>query len=155
MTELTLIHVNQLGVHTIMKTFTGKYLPIFILLFASVSISSSALAKNESNNLDHVALAVQYENVAREMQAKVEQQKDIFKNKPRTSYLGRNGQRIKKRVTSRIRKYEKAAVENLAKAEYHIKIAAQQAGVDSVAKPGQINEQMNKAKKRLDAEKSL
>jgi hypothetical protein len=138
-----------------MKTMTGKYLPIFFLLIASVSISSFAFAQNERNNHDHLALAAQYENVAKEMQAKVEQQKEIFNNKPRSSYLGRNGQRIVKRVTSRIRKYEEAAKENYAKAEYHIQIAAQQSGAESVAKPGQANEQINKAKKRLNTESSL
>ena len=72
-----------------MKTVTEKYLTIFILLIASVSMSFSAFAKNESNNLDHAALAVQHENVARAMQAKVEQQKYIFKRKPRSSYFGK------------------------------------------------------------------
>lgn len=131
------------------------YFTIFILTVASVLMNSSAFAENENNNLDHAALAVQYENEAREMQAKIDQQKDIFKNKPRTSYLGRNGQRIKKRVTARIQKYEKAAVENLAKADYHTKIAARQEGLESVAKPGQADGQVNKARKNLYEENSL
>lgn len=139
-----------------MKTMTGKYLSIFFLLIASVSISSFAFAQNERNNRDHLALAAQYKNAAIEMQAKVEQQKEIFNNKPRSSYLGRNGQRIVKRVTSRIQKYEEAAKENFAKADYHTKIAAQQSGVESVAKPGQTsNEQFNKAKKRINTESAL
>lgn len=155
MTELVYAYVNQLGAVTIMKTITGKYITILSILFAGALMSSSAIAYNENNNFDHAALAVQYENEAREMQTKVEQQQDILKNKPRTSYLGRNGHRIKKRVMARIQKYEKAAEENFAKADYHTKIAAREAGLDSVAKPGQADGQINKAKKNLIEENSL
>ena len=129
-----------------MKTITEKYLPILILLIASVTMSSFAFAKNESNNLDHASLAVQYENLAREMKAKVEHQKDIIKNKPRSSYFGRNGQHIKKRVMSRIRKYEKAAIENLAKANFHTR---------NTAESGKTYEQTNKVKEKLNREQSL
>lgn len=147
-----------------MKTITGKYLTIFILLIASISMSFSAFAKNENNNLDHAALAVHHENVAKEMQAKAEQHKNTLKNKPRSSYFGRNAHRITKRITYRINKHEKAAEENLAKANYHTTIAAQRAGFEaiaqregfeSVAQPGQANDQINKAKKNINGNKSL
>lgn len=132
-----------------MKTFTGNYFAIISFLIASVFVSSSAVAYNDSNNLDHAALAVKHENMAKEMQTKIAEQQDILKNKPRTSHLGRNGHRIKKRVMSRIQKYEKAAEENFAKADYHTKIAARESGLESVAKPGQADGQINKAKKNL------
>lgn len=138
-----------------MKTISSKYFFIFIFTAACVLMSSFAFAKKEGGNLDHEALAVQYENLAKEMQAKVEQQKDIFKHKPRTSYLGRNGPRIKKRITARIRKYEKAASENLAKAEYHLLIAASQEDRGLVSKPGRTDEQIDKAKKKFDSNQSL
>lgn len=138
-----------------MKNITEKYFTIIIFLFASALMSSSAFAYKESGNLDHSALAVKYKNMAKEMEAKVEEQKDILKHKPRTSHLGRNGHRIKKRVMSRIQKYEKAAEENFAKADYHTKIAAREAGFEPVAKPGQADGQINKARKSLIEEKSL
>lgn len=155
MTELVYAYVNQLGAVTIMKAFTGNYFAIISFLIASVLMSSSAVAYNDSDNLDHVALAAKHENMAKEMQTKISEQQDILKNKPRTSHLGRNGHRIKKRVMSRIQKYEKAAEENYAKADYHTKIAAREAGLESVAKPGQADGQMNKARKNLIKENSL
>ena len=109
-------------------------------------MSSIAFAKSESNDLDHSFLAAQYENLAKEMQAKAEQQKDIFKNKPRSSYFGKNGQSIQKRVKFRIHKYEEAATEYFAKAEYHT-IAA--------AESGKAYEQINQVKEKLNAERTL
>ena len=63
--------------------------------------------------------------LAKEMQAKIEEQKDIINHKPRTSYFGRNGQRIKSHIAYKIRKYEKAAAEYSEQAAYHHVLAEQ------------------------------
>ncbi len=78
-----------------------------------------------SDNAKHDVLATQFENLAKEMQAKIEEQKDIINHKPRTSYFGRNGQRIKSHIAYKIRKYEKAAAEYSEQAAYHHVLAEQ------------------------------
>lgn len=141
-----------------MKTTARKICavyPILVLLIAGVSMNSFASSQNNTGNLDHKTLAAQHESLAKEMQAKVNEQKNILKNKPRSSHFGRNGQRIKSRVASRIHKYEQAATTHLAKADYHLAVAAKQTDQHTAAKPGQANEQINKAKKKLSTDKSI
>lgn len=118
-----------------MKTETRKYFAVFpalALLIASVSMNSFA-----SDVADHDVLAGQFESLAKEMQAKVAEQKDIFNHKPRSSYFGRNGQRVKSHVAYKIRKYEKAAADYLEQADYHHAIAVEQTKLKPVANQNQ------------------
>ncbi|HNP26227.1 MAG TPA: hypothetical protein PKM20_05780 [Nitrosomonas sp.] len=145
-----------------MKTETGKYFLIFsiiILLAACAPMTKFTsvqddeiqfVTQNNKKELNHAVLAEHHKKLAREMRTKVQEQKEILKNKPRTSYLGRNGQRIKKRVARRIHSYEKAVEFNLAKAAHHKKIAQEQANRELFTKPGNAHEQIDKAKFRLN-----
>lgn len=120
-----------------MRTATRKSFFIFLLLALftfSVSISSFA-----SDVADHEALANQFEDLAQEMQAKVEEQKDIVNHLPRSSYFGKHGQNIKSHVADKIRKYEAAAAEYSEQAVYHHKIAAQQTELKSAATTNQAS----------------
>ena len=104
-----------------MKSNTvNKYLLLIPALFFSVSVSTVALAHD---NVDHQAMAAQYEETARVMQGKVDQQVDILKNKSRTSLLGRNGKTTKMRIAGKIHQYSEAVAENLALADYHMKMS--------------------------------
>ena len=114
----------------------------------------TAFSSAQSSDYTHAALAKRYENLAAEMQTKAREQKEILKNKPRTSYFGRNGQHIKKRVAQRIRSYEKAAEINLAKAAAHREIAQEQEKQELFSKPGITNEQIDKAKLRSNSPSS-
>lgn len=118
----------------------------FFLLIACVPVT--ALSSTQNSHHNHAALAEHYGNLAAEMQVKAQEQKEILKNKPRTSYFGRNGQHIKKRVAQRIHNYEKAAEINLAKAADHKRIAQEQAKHEFFGKPGAGSEQIDKAKLR-------
>ncbi len=112
-----------------MKTANKKSFLIFLLLtLLSFGVSMNSFA---SAVADHEALANQFENLAQEMQAKVEEQKDIVNHKPRSSYFGKNGQNIKSHVAYKIRKYEQAAAEYLKQAAYHHKIATEQTKMKS------------------------
>ena len=124
-----------------MKTATQKsfvIFPLLALLIFGVSMNSVA-----SDAADHDVLASQFENLAQEMQAKVEEQKDIVNHKPRSSYFGRNGQRVKSHVAYKIRKYEKAAAEYLEQAAYHHAKAVEQPGLKSVTNQNQTNYSSN------------
>ena len=105
-----------------------------LLVFLALGMSMNAVAGDVVN---HEALASQYENLAQEMQAKVDEQKDIVNHKPRSSYFGKHGQNIKSHIAYKIRKYEKAAAEYSRQAAYHHKIAADQAELKAIATKNQ------------------
>jgi hypothetical protein len=121
----------------LMQTVTKKRFviyPLLALLF--VGLASNAFAADAA---DHHVLANQYENLAQEMQAKVEEQKDIFNHKPRSSYFGRNGQRLKSHVMYKIQKYENAAEKYSQQAAHHNALAAGQGETKSMTKQKQTN----------------
>ncbi|MBX3630977.1 MAG: hypothetical protein KF908_13950 [Nitrosomonas sp.] len=129
-----------------MKTNIGKYLTtlsILALLISGISMNAFA-AQNDQEVDEHEALARQYENLAKDMQAKAQEQEEALKHKPRSSFFGRNGQHIKSHVAYKIHGYEKAAQENLAKAAYHKTMAA-----------GLIDQNINKARIESNHERSL
>ncbi|HBZ29695.1 MAG TPA: hypothetical protein DEO56_03760 [Nitrosomonas nitrosa] len=114
-----------------MKTATQKSFVFFSLLVLLVfGVSTNSFATNAA---EHDALANQFENLAKEIQVKIQEQKEIVKNKPRSSYFGRNGQRIKSHIAYKIRKYEKVASEYSEKAAYHHAKAGEQTGNHAVA----------------------
>ncbi|SFQ11683.1 hypothetical protein SAMN05216419_10665 [Nitrosomonas cryotolerans] len=126
---------------------TGKYskvLSVLVVLLAFAPMSLFASVQDNSNELDHDILAKQHENSARKMQAQIKEQEDILKNKPRGSYYGRTGQKIKSRVAHRIHQYEKIATAHQDKATYHYKMAAEQSN-------GQTSAQINGTKGRSDS----
>ncbi|PTN12140.1 hypothetical protein [Nitrosomonas aestuarii] len=133
-----------------MRTATINYFTI-ISIFALMMIGLPAVAyATEQNtqvnstaiktagNTDHQKLAHYYEDQAKEMQAKIQEQVEAFNHKPSTSFLGRNGQRIKKHVVFKIHEFEKAAAENLQKAAYHNKMAEDQKNRQQFAESGRI-----------------
>ncbi len=141
---------------------TGKSLVIFSLLafFLNTGLSANAFASDEaaavqlanragnSSHVDHVAIAEQHRRLAGEMQTKRDEQVEILRNKPSTSFLGRNGQYLKSRIINKIHEYEQVAQENLAKAAYHSAIAAEQASRNSAGQSGHMSDHLNKARIR-------
>jgi flagella basal body P-ring formation protein FlgA len=69
------------------KSFT--IFSIFALLILGVSANATA-----SSTEEHDVMATQFENLAKEMQAKVIEQKEIVKHKPRSSYFGKMGKEL-------------------------------------------------------------
>ena len=116
-----------------MKTVTKKSFAIFsllTLLIFGVSMNSFAASAAE-----HDALASQFENLAKEMHAKV----DEISHKPSSSYFGKNARRNKSHAANKIRKYEKAASEYVEQAAYHHQLAAGQSELNSVSNQNQTD----------------
>lgn len=101
---------------------------------------NSTFIQNGDRSIDHHTLAKRHENLAKEMQAKVEEQEDILKNKSRSGYYGKNGQHIKSHVAFKIREYKQAVQENLEKAAYYRKLATEKSDRGSAAKMQQNND---------------
>ncbi|MBA2484360.1 MAG: hypothetical protein H0V39_08065 [Nitrosomonas sp.] len=114
-----------------MKTAAKKSFVIFslsVLLTFGMSMNSFA-----SDVAEHHHLAMYFEKLAQNMQAKIDEQKDIVNHKPSSSYFGKNGRNIKSHVAYKIHKYEQAAAEYQEQAAYHHAIA-EQATMKSIAK---------------------
>ena len=107
-------------------------------------------AQNARTYADHDDLAKQYENTAKEMQVKAEEQKKLLQHYEDKSYLyGTNGQTFQAHTSAMIRSYERAARENLNEATFHRKMTAELAKRDYATPaetPSQQNSRENKAK---------
>ncbi len=105
---------------------TAKYftiLSIFAFMLITTQVSSLAASQDVVN---HEALAHFFEDEAKEMRAKIEEQKEALSHKPHSSFFGKHGQYIDEHVAYKINKYEKIEKESLNKAAYHKKKAAEQ-----------------------------
>jgi hypothetical protein len=89
--------------------------------FNASAVKQSALTRN-----DHEALAKSYENAANEMQAKVDEKKQLLGQYKEKSYIyGRKAQDLQAHTHALIRKYDKAAKLKMQKAALHWQIAGQ------------------------------
>lgn len=85
---------------------------------------TNRLAIDHSN---HDALAQHYENIAREMQAKLKEQKKLLQEyEDHSYYYGRKGQDLKSHTSANIRYYKNSLKENLKEAAIHRKMAKEQ-----------------------------
>ncbi|MBX3628436.1 MAG: hypothetical protein KF908_00735 [Nitrosomonas sp.] len=115
-----------------MRTGTAQTFTIISLLTFLIAVPVSSFAADQDtafdrqSNVDHFTLAQYYKNQADELKVKIDEQIDALSHKPRSSFLGRNGQNIKKHVEFKIHQYEIAIADNLKKVEYHQKMAAEQ-----------------------------
>ena len=116
-----------------MKKETAQILSIislFTFLFLTLSANSFAADNgyeaSDQGDVNHLTLAQYYKHQADEFQAKIEEEISAVKHKPRTSFLGRNAKQFKEHVEFKIHQYEMAVEENLKKAAYHEKLAAEQ-----------------------------
>ncbi|WP_090542977.1 hypothetical protein [Nitrosomonas sp. Nm132] len=82
------------------------------------------IAVDHSN---HDALAQHYENIAKEMQAKLKEQKKLLQEyEDHSYYYGRKGQDLKSHTSANIRYYKNSLKENLKEASIHRKMAEEQ-----------------------------
>lgn len=78
---------------------------------------------------NHDALAMHHENIAKEMQDKLQAQKKLLEEYEEHSYYyGRRGQDLQSHTTANIRQYEKSIKENLKEAAIHRKMAQEEKG---------------------------
>ncbi|MEK7721246.1 MAG: hypothetical protein AAB359_02525 [Elusimicrobiota bacterium] len=106
--------------------------------------------QNTRTYADHDNLAKHYENTAKEMQVKAEEQKKLLQQYEDKSYFyGTNGQTFQAHTSANIRSYERALRENLDKAAFHREMAAELAKREYATPaetPSQRNNRENKAK---------
>ncbi|KIO48144.1 hypothetical protein [Nitrosospira sp. NpAV] len=86
----------------------------------------SAIQSVDSSN-QHSVLAKRFEDAAREMQAKADEQKKLLEQYDGQLY-GREAQTLKSQTTALIRKYEQAARSNMKEAVAHRQMAQRQVG---------------------------
>ena len=116
-----------------MKTGTAQTLAtISLLTFLSFALPVTAFAVdqdaafNNQDNVNHSELAQYYKAQADEYKAKIEEEIEAVRNKPRSAFFGRNAKTFKQHVEFKLRNFEMAVAENLEKAAYHEKMAAEQ-----------------------------
>ena len=119
------------------------------LLAACVQLSPHEAAQNTNARRviqkarmrgDHDALGEYFENIARKMQVKAEEEKKLLEHYEEKSYLyGRRAQDLKAHTAALVRKYTKSAEENMKQAVLHRKMAREQAQRDLEANSGLLH----------------
>ena len=94
-----------------------------IIAFVLVALPTSVFATDQAT---HLTLAQQYKQQADEYQAKIEDEIEAVQSKPRSAFFGRNAKTFKQHVAFKLHNLEVAMAENLEKAAYHEKMAAEQ-----------------------------
>ncbi|WP_040851898.1 hypothetical protein [Nitrosospira lacus] len=143
-----------------MKTRLGTFVAVLSMLglLASCAQMGPLEAQNDTSRraaqhartyADHNNLARQYENTAKEIRVKAEEQKKLLQHYEEKSYLyGRQAQDFQSRTWALVNKYEQAAEENIRQAAFHQKMASELAKRDyatPMETPGQQNRE-NKAR---------
>jgi hypothetical protein len=87
--------------------------------------------KNARTYVDHDNLAKQYQNTAKEMLVKAEEQKKLLQHYEEKSYLyGRQAQDKQSHALALVHKYEQTAEEDIKQAAFHRKMASELAKRD-------------------------
>lgn len=88
---------------------------------------SGSAGVNAIDHGNHDALAKHYEETAREMQAKLQEQKKLLQEYENHNFFyGRKGQDLQSHTSANVRYFEKSIKENLDKAAIHRKMAKEQ-----------------------------
>ena len=121
-----------------MKTKLGKVFAALSIVGLLASLSPSAIAaqsddtpeiraaaQNATTRSDHEAVAKYYEDAATQIQAKVEEQKQLLEHYEDKSYLyGRQAQDLQSRTTALVRHYEKTVKTHIQEAALHRQMAS-------------------------------
>lgn len=100
---------------------------LIVALFVVGSFTSSAFAQNAIDTEDHFALAKHYENEAKEIEVKLQENKAALEEyEDHSFYYGRQGQDVQSHTTANIREYEKQLSESLNNADLHKRLAMEQ-----------------------------
>ena len=84
-----------------------------------------AAAQNATTRSDHEAVAKYYEDAATQIQAKVEEQKQLLEHYEDKSYLyGRRAQDLQSHTTALVRHYEKTVKTHIQEAALHRQMAS-------------------------------
>lgn len=104
----------------------GSLAALIPSVVAADNYDIGSAARNAATRSDHEAVAKYYEDVAREMQAKVQEKKELLEQYENKSYLyGRQAQDLKAHADALVNKYEKLAKAHLQEAVVHRQMALQ------------------------------
>ncbi len=105
-------------------------------------------AENARTFSDHDRLAKQYQNTAKELLVKAEEQKKKLQHYEEKSYLyGRQAQDYQSQTSALLNKYQQAAQETIRQAAFHQRMASELAKGDQAA---QLNKRESKARIGVD-----
>ena len=105
-------------------------------------------AQNARTRSDHDALTRYFEDAAKEMQTKAQEQKTLLEHYEEKGYLyGRQAQDLKSHTAALLRKFEANADENIREAAAHRQMALEQAKREFAAREGRV---VNAAKQHAD-----
>lgn len=106
--------------------------------------STRKAAQNARTYADHNNLAKQYENTAKEMLIKAEEQKKLLEQYEEKGYLyGRQAQDVQSRTWALLNKYKQGAEETIQQAAFHQRMASELAKRD-YAGTGETPSQRNR-----------
>jgi len=129
-----------------MKSKTERLVAVFsaVALLASCAQTSSLERKNANSHVasedaktyaDHDRLARQYENTAKQLLVKAEEQKKLLQHYEEKSYLyGRQAQDNQSHASALLNKYQHAAEDTMKQAAFHHKMASELAKREYAAK---------------------
>jgi hypothetical protein len=89
-----------------------------------VDTPDRAATQNATMRGDHEAMAKYYEDIAAQMQVKVEEQKELLEQYEKVRLYGWQSHNLKSRTLALIRKYEQAARSNMEEALSHRQMAS-------------------------------
>ena len=104
------------------------------------------VAQNARTPSDHDALSKYFENAAKEMQTKADEQKKLLEHYEEKGYLyGRQAQDLKSHTAALLHKYEANVDENIRAAAIHRQMAVEQAKREFATREGQVVNAENRA----------
>jgi hypothetical protein len=127
---------------SIVKTKSGIFVAILSALGLLASCAQMSPLEAQNDNIhragksaktyaDHDKLAKQYQNTAKEMLIKVEEQKKLLQHYEEKSYLyGRQAQDKQSHTSALLHKYERTADEDIKQAAFHRQMASELAPRD-------------------------
>ena len=120
-----------------MKTTVGKYLAVLFMLgflggcaqmgpHEAENGTARKVAESARTYADHDRLAQRYQNSAKELRVKAEEQKKLLQHYEEKSYLyGRQAQDNKSHTQALVSRYERAVEDNIKLAAHHRNMAAE------------------------------
>ena len=143
-----------------MKTKSGTFIAVLSTLGLLASCaqmspleaqydSTRKAAQNARTYADHNNLAKQYENTAKEMLIKAEEQRKLLEQYEEKGYLyGRQAQDVQSRTWALLNKYKQGAEETIHQAAFHQRMASELAKRDYAAPTETLSQRNleNKAK---------
>ena len=150
-----------------MKTKSGTFVAILSALGLLASCAQMSPLEAQNDNIhragksaktyaDHEKLAKQYQNTAKELLKKAEEQKKLLQHYEEKSYLyGRQAQDKQSHTAALLHKYERTAEEDIRQAAFHQQMASKLAPSDYAKQVEKQRERKNNAMVESDSNEQI